>query len=301
MSDDAVEERTVVPYDFRDPSRITPDRQSRLEIAHEQLADAVERWVRGQVRAPFDLVLGSISQTTYRQFLSSLPDVGATYVYHRREATADSVALSIEPNLAFHLLERMAGGTPLKDPPSRALTKLETAVVQLFTDRVMSEVDYVWGDSATLDLQFSRFESVRELIEAAEVDEDLMLVVLQCTVGETSGTIQYALPLRLIERFLDAEQDQRAQLRQRLAPDGPVESDKAERLMRQATVTVQARLRVGPASLGELSTLRPGDVLATELSASSPVELWVEQELRFLGQQGRLGSHTGIQITDIVQ
>ena len=45
----------IVPYDFTKPSRISPDRQRSLEASHEQLAQGVQRWLSGTLRAALEV------------------------------------------------------------------------------------------------------------------------------------------------------------------------------------------------------------------------------------------------------
>ncbi len=301
MRDTSSDNAEVLPYDFREPSRIAPDRQSRLEVAHEQLAETVARWVKGRLRVQFDFSLDSISQVSYRNFVDAMSDPVAAFVYRRGSSALDFVTLTLEPSMGFRLLERMSGGTPIKDPPDRVLTRLEAAIIRIVLDRIVAAIERVWADYADLALEFARFESAREMIESAEVDEDLLVVSLKCAFDESEGLIQYALPLRFIDRFLDAEQDQRTQARQRLAPDAPTPLHQTQQLVRQAQVTAVARLPSGDCRLDALSKLRVGDILPTDVSAATPVEVWIEGTLRFRGQQGRIGENLAIHLTDVVQ
>jgi len=301
MTDSSPSNVEARPYDFRQPSRIAPDRKSRLEVGHEQLAETVARWVKGRLRVQFDFELVDIEQVSYRNFVDSMSDPVAAFVYRRSSNPLDSVTLTLDPDMGFRLLERMSGGAPVKPPPDRVLTRLEAAIIQIVVDRIVSAIERLWADYTTLELEFSRFESAREMIESAEVDEDLLVVRLKCGFDEVEGVIQYALPLRLIDRFLDAEQDQRTQARQRLAPDVPTPLHQTQRLVRQARVSAVARVPAGPSSLRELSTLQVGDILPTDVSTRTPVEIWVEGALRFRGEQGRVGEHVAVHLTDVVQ
>lgn len=300
MTDMSSKNAEVLSYDFREPARIAPDRLSRLEVAHEQLAETIARWVKGRLRMQFDFSLDSIAQVSYRNFVDVMSDPVAAFVYRRGSTSLDFVTLTLEPSMGFRLLERMSGGTALKDPPDRVLTRLEAAIIRIVIDRIVLSIQRVWADYAELALEFARFESAREMIESAEVDEDLLVVRLKCTVDESEGLIQYALPLRLIDRFLDAEQDQRTQARQRLAPDVPTPLHKTQQLVRQARVSAVACVPAGNCRLDDLSKLRPGDILPTDVSAATPVEVWIEGALRFRGQQGRVGEHLAVHLTDAV-
>lgn len=290
----------VVTYDFRRPSRISPDRQRNLEASHEQLAQVIQRWVTGRLRAPFEVHLESVGQATYGQFLDGIEDPGANFVYDLARPEGESVVVYLDPSIAFLLVERLVGGSTVSPPPERALTPLESVITRLFTDRLIREVSQVWKDHMPLQLDFARFETARELIEMTGRDDDVLVTTLRVEFEEVKGMIHYALPFMVIEPFLSPDQERRVHVQPRPPAEVAIERSRVEGLVRRAPVVVAARLPESRMTLARLSELKPGEFLTTDASAQDPVDVLVEGALRFRGRQGRLGPHMGIQLTDVV-
>ena len=291
----------IVTYDFRRPSRISPDRQRNLEASHEQLAQLLQRWVSGRLRAPFEVHLESVGQATYGNFVDALPDPGATFLYDLKRRSGQSMAIHLDPSVAFPLIERLVGGSTISPPPERALTPLEAVISRLVTDRVAREVSEVWRDHMDLEFEYARFESARELIEMTNRDEDVLVTTLRVEFEDVKGMIHFALPFPVLEPVLTPMSQARVQVPQRSPDEVAVERSRAEGLLRRSRVEVVARLPVTRMTLGRLSELSPGDLLTTSASVEDPVEVLVSGSLRFRGRQGRLGPHMGVQLTDPVR
>ncbi len=289
----------IVTYDFRRPSRISPERQRNLEATHEQLAQAIQRWLSGRLRASYEVHLESIGQVPYRDFVESVADPGATFLYDIAELPGHSAALYVDSNIAFLLVEKLLGGSTITPPPDRALSQLEQVVTRIVTDRIMREVSTMWKEQLELSLAFSRFESARALIEMTGRDEDVLATTFRIEFGEVKGVIHVALPFPVLEGYFNPSTQ-----RQPAIAKAPEERESEQRqvasALRRAKVVVAVRLPGTRVTLERLSTLKPGDFLTTSASTADPVDVLVADTVRFRGRQGRLGPRMGVQITDAV-
>ncbi|MEM7414300.1 MAG: FliM/FliN family flagellar motor switch protein [Gemmatimonadota bacterium] len=291
----------VVTYDFRKPSRISPERQRSLEASHEQLAQQLQRWVSGRLRAPFEVHLESISQAVYGDFVDNLADPGATFLYDIGGQSGQSMAINLDASIAFLLVERLVGGSTVSAPPDRALTGLEQVVTRLVTDRVAEEYAQVWADYTQLNFAFSRFESARELVEMAGRDDDVLVTSLRAQFDEVTGYILLALPFGVLEEFLSPSPRRQRSSNKRSPAEEAVEKHNVAGFVRRAGVVVSAQLPAMRMSLGELARLKPGDVLPTEVAAEDPIHVCVSNNPRFEGRQGKLGPNLGVQITQALR
>jgi flagellar motor switch protein FliM len=287
----------VVPYDFRRPSRISADRHRTLTASHEQLAQAIQRWVSTRLRSSFEVRLESVAQKTYGEFVGSLDDPSAAFLYRIREQPGVSIAVHLDRRIAFLLVEKLLGASVVSEVPERALTQLESVVVRVVTDRIAREISEVWKDHVHFDLEFSRFESARELIELTTREEDILLITLQVSMTDVRGLIQCVLPFPALETFFSPRPAVRSGAAARPANEIAVERRAIEEAVRRARVTVSARLPRFRTTLGRLASLRPGDLLTVDASLEEPVEVLVADKTRFRARLGKVGDRLGVQIT----
>mgnify|MGYP001305616266 CR=1 FL=1 len=290
----------VVAYDFRRPSRISADRQRNLGASHEQLAQALQRWVSGRLRSSFEVHLQSVQQETYGEFVNSLSDPCVAFLYDIRNMPGMSVAVALDSRIAFLLIERLLGGGSVSPEPGRPLTLLESVVMRLVTDRIVKEVSEVWKDHMQLDCEFSRFEAAQDLIEMTGREEDILLTTLQVAVQDVKGVIQFALPFPVLETFFSPAQTIRVQAPSRTPAERATDERTIERTVRRAHVVISARLPGPRTSLGALAGMKEGDVFEIQAAAPDLVDVYVAGQLRFRAKQGRLGPNLGVQIIEEV-
>lgn len=288
----------VVPYDFRRPSRISPERHRILAASHEQLAQALQGWTSARLRTSMSCELESTGQLGYGQFVAELPPAGAHFVYDVAGRPGMVGLISVDSHLAFALIERLLGGNSPSPPPERALTPLERVVMRIVTDRVSRELSAVWKDHADLDLVWARFESAAELIEMAGRDDDVLVVRLVVRLGDgVEGRLRVALPFPVLERFFSRGTSRRLQMTEVSGEERAAERERLERFVLQASAVVSARLPSMRMPLRTLAALKVGDVLATGIDRATPVEVWVSGQRRFVAREGRVGPRVGVEIT----
>lgn len=290
----------VVAYDFRRPSRISADRQRSLAASQEQLAQALQRWVSGRLRSSFEVHLQSVQQETYGEYANALADPCVAFLYDIRNMPGMSVAVSLDSRIAFLLIERLLGGGSVSAEPGRPLTLLESVVMRIVTDRIVKEVSDAWKDHMQLDLEFSRFEAARELVEMTGREEDILLTTLQVAVQDVKGVIQFALPFPVLETYFSPAQSIRVQSPARTPAERATDKSTIERTVRRAHVVISARLPAPRASLGALAGMKEGDVIEIEAAPLDSVDVYVAGKLRFKARQGKLGPNLGVQIIEEV-
>jgi flagellar motor switch protein FliM len=74
--------------------------------------------------------------------------------------------------------------------------------------------------------------------------------------------------------------------------------ERTERSVRGARVPIAVRLPEFRLTLGELSALAPGSVLATGLPRTAPLDVYIGPQRRFTASPGRVGSSLAIRLLE---
>lgn len=289
-------------YDFRRPSRVSKDRQRTLEGMYSVLVKALEGWLAGRVRAQVDVDLSAVEQLTFGEFVLSLPDPCASFVFNIGAPGGPQCVIDIGGEFAYYAVERFLGsGSGETYVPERGLTVLERRIVRIIVEKVAGLLSEIWEDHARMDLRLARFEAVPDMLQAAN-REDMMLVAhLRFRFRGKQSPMLICLPFAVLDSFFATSSRQRVQM---LLADGEeVETDResASSSLRRAQVPVLARLPAFELTFGELMQLRPGGTLMTGIDAHAPIELSVGGRPRFHGYTGRVKQRLAVQVTDTIQ
>lgn len=294
------ETRTDVQvYDFRRPNRISKDRQRSLEAIYGMMAKSLEGWLTGRVRGQIDMRLVAVEQFTFGEFMLSLPNPCASYVFNIGDNGGPQAVIDFGRELAFFLVERFLGGNVGLAVQDRSLTVLERRVVRIAAERAASLLMDAWAEYADLDLRLSRFESIPDMLQATNKEDPVLVANIEIQTTSTESTLLVCLPFSALEKFFMSS-GQGLRMRPLPRPEQEAERKMVEQRLRGAMVPVSVRFPVFRMSIAELNGLKAGEMVFTGVNKDVEAEVYVAGRRRFLAAPGRISAHMAARLTERV-
>ena len=100
----------AVPYNFLRPHRISKDRRSTLTNIYTRFAVSTQALISSRLRLPTDVLVGSVEQATFGEFIMSLGNPCASFVFDLGNGTGLQGVLDLGIDLSYQLIDRMFGG-----------------------------------------------------------------------------------------------------------------------------------------------------------------------------------------------
>lgn len=285
-------------YDFRRRTRISPDRLRVVEAQYAQVTRTLEAWLIGRIRGGVELTLHGVEEISFGEFVSSLPTPCCSYIFEITDSGGQSAVIDFGQEFAFHLVERLFGGTGSPEFPDRALTPIERMAVRSVADRVASLVRDSWQESIEIDLALTGWESLPESIEVAAREEPVLVATIQVAAADLRSNLTICLPFRVLETCFAEGGGKRSNpvigsSRERLAT-----RESTEALVRSTPIDVAARLPGFRLTMRDLAALKPGAVISTGIATGARIEVTVSGQTRFLGSPGRSGRNLAVRVLD---
>ncbi|NJD17869.1 MAG: hypothetical protein FIA95_01085 [Gemmatimonadetes bacterium] len=287
-------------YDFRRPARISKDRKRSLMAMYGLLAKSIEGWLTGRVRDPVELVLQSVEQLTFGEFMLALPSPCASYVCDVG-STGQQGVIDFGHEFAFFLVDRMLGGVGSHVMPERTLSAIEQQVVRIVADRVSLQLREAWKDHVRLELEVSGFESIPEMLQVANREDPVLVANIGVSMGSLNSLLLLCLPFTTVEKFFTGTSARRSVAGHGTAEERASERRHLEGALRTAKLTVGARLPEFEVALSELLVLGPGSVLRTGIAPGTDIDVLVAGQRRFVGTPGRVGKQVVERLTEAVR
>jgi len=289
--------KTVTPYDFRRPTRLSRARVRQIQRLYESALEGLTGALSEGLRAPIEANVLGVKALSYGSFANALPV--PTYVnIFRIEPLGFRGLLTIDVPFCLALVDRLLGGHGHATDKPRHLTNIELAVLDWPVKLILNELQQCWhtepavkyaSENRRMDLSFAQVMHTAETV----------LRVSFALGGEIgSGEAHFCLPFTALEQTMAFEH---------LRDDVLGTVSKQEQLVQQArqnirkvTVTLSAELGNAFADLREVLTLSPGQVVKLNTRADRPVPVKVGGKVKFLGKPGLRANALAIQITDII-
>jgi len=289
----------VVPYNFSRPPRVSKDRRANLESIYTRFALSLQALLASLLRQPLDIVVGSVDQAMFSEYILSLGAPCASFVFDLGDRIGSQGTIDLSTDFAFHLVDRLFGGPGDPQSMQRPLTMLEQAVVRNVTERSLGLLREAWQDNLSLSPSVVGFESNPEMLQITSREDNVLVTNLEIRSAAFNGFMALCLPMAAIETFLQEKGASRTHVRQSDA-ESAASRAVAQGNLQHAHIEVVARFPTLWLTGRQLAALAPGTIMHTGQAADQAVEIHVNERLRFMGTLGQVRRQLGLHITEKV-
>lgn len=288
----------LTTYDFRRPERVSKEQLKGLQSLFEAFAREVSILFPPFLRTVVRVDLTSIDQLTYDEFILSVARPTALSIVNMAPLEGNAV-LEMSPSMVFPIVDRVLGGkgTTLAEP--RELTEIENRIIQRIVMMILGALARAWDQLIEFNLEVLQQESDPLIVQIVAGSEMVVLVGYEIHIGETVGTMNFCIPLMVLNPILD-QISQQAHFSRRVSPETARTTQAViSNTLLRVWVPVEAVLGRADLSLEQVARLRVGDIIQLETSPDSPLLVEVGGCPRFEARRGRRGEQSAVQILSL--
>ena len=285
------------PHNFARGALLSKRHLESLEATYRKGARQLAESFSALARQRVDVELLGVAQRTYSEFSHGLSHPTSLLLVQclpRRQ----SLVLEIHPGVGLPLIEKVLGGSAdtVSSTP-RPLTRIEQSVLGLLAERVLAVLRETWHGSEAVTFDIAEFEHNPLLIQAIGPSEPALVLGFQLKVGRHGGRLHVCLPIRPFDDLIlsseavtsgSPEHRNTAAQRQRIL----------ERL-ESAELTLSVDLASLPLDIGDVLSLKPGDVVATEIPVESEVRVTLDDSTTFRAEPVTRGGRRAVKIVSL--
>jgi flagellar motor switch protein FliM len=272
-------QRKVTHYDFHRADRISQDQIRSLTLLHDDFARNFSSSLSAYLRAFVEVTLASVEQMSYGEFVKILPDPTLFSSIGMRPLDGN-MALELNPNLVFPMIDMLLGGPGNVVPEARNLTEIEMHIIEGVINLGMRDLKEAWRPIMELDFFLEGAGTKPQMFQIVSGGETVVTVGMDIKVGDNVGTMNICIPSRMLKVIRSKFDQQWSIRRQKVAGS---EADKIMNLIRGAEIPVSGLMRENNLTVDDLLKILPGDVIQLNKPMSEPVLLCVAGIPKFLG------------------
>lgn len=289
----------VIPYNFLRPPRISKDRQVLINGIYGRIAGSVQSLLSSRLRTPVDVVVASVEQATFAEFIFSLGNPCAAFVYDLGEKAGGQGVLDVGTELSYHLVDRLFGGPGDASDVKRPLTSLERVVVRGVADKIVGVVRESWQEHLQFTMEYSGFEGSPDALQIANREDNVLVANIEVKTGNFSGLMTICLPLLSLESFLQEKPARLVTSGKGSSVERANSRGVIEQALRGARITLAARFPPFYLRAADLASLKVGQVIHTGHPSDVPVEVYVRGHRQFLGILGQRRQYVGLRVLQV--
>lgn len=255
---------------------LPPEALATVEHFTHDFSDQLATAFTERLQTTVSCEVVKISQPTFGDFLSESHQPTCFEVI-RSESLQSPFFWEWSPQLLFPLLDRLLGGGQL--PPTiarRPLTEIEQRLMRNVSEQVLELFTATWSPAFDLATRLDYIETNPQTTAPIPTDTPMWTANVLVNLGSHEGPLRIAV-----------SQDALSNVADRLVAVG-------KKSRTHATVSVV----LAESELGrdELLDMKVGDIVATEVGASDPAAIYIDDELAHHGVPGAQGGKKAIRI-----
>ncbi len=279
-------------HDFRQSGFLAPSELRRIRQRQEQFVRSLAARLAIFLRLEFTVQLSKVQIVGYQKFTERLPN--PTHITLFKTDPLKGVGLLvIPPRLGLTLVDRLLGGPGQMPEQDHELTEIEIALIDQAATLLLNEWCTHWPELRELRPALLGHENNSRYLQTATPDTAMMVLTMEAGVAEKLEQIQLVFPYATIEPLVRL-----------LAPALPGTDAAPARSARlqwntefdDVTVPVSAEWSGLKLSAGDITRLKPGDVVMLDPACAAQVQLRLSQVPKFSGRPGTSGGKWAVQL-----
>lgn len=282
----------LASLDLAKMERVIRGRLPVLELINERQAQTLRPRLYQFARRQFEVQAHNVEVKKYANFMSAIRLPSAICMVQLSPPLRGSALLVVDASLVFLLVDLLFGGSGKlrMRPEGREFTGVEQRIVKELMDIMLTEYGKAWEPVAPVKFNMSRMEMNPQFVAIASPTEAVLSYGFELNHGDLGGMISVCIPYSAVEPLL-------GELRSTLRSEDSLADywrPEIRNKLLAATVGVRVELAGLELSVGELSELREGDVLAFDMPEQVRVE--VEGSPVFLGSPGEVDERNAVML-----
>jgi flagellar motor switch protein FliM len=291
-------QKHVMLYDFKRPNRISKEQLRAIRGIHDKVARNIASEMSTMLRSIIEIQLQSVDQMTYGEFLMSLPSPTSFNIFSMKPLDGTAI-LEINPSILFPMVDRLLGGKGEPYSVERELSDIELTLLDNVLKVIMQKLRDSWEPIIKILPVVESKESSPNIVQIVAQNEIVVMIVLEITIGDTSGMINIAYPVIYLESILSKLANKDLMLGERnIKKSRNVE---LKELVKRADIPLEAILGETTLSFAKILDLKAGDTIRLKDAESNQAILSIDGKKLFKSQIGIKNGLKSIKIVDKVQ
>jgi len=283
-------------FDFRRPDRIPKSQVRAIHLLHDTFVRNLVSSLSAYLRSYLTVNLVSVEQLSYAEFLDGLPSPTCMVSLGLNPYDGNGV-LEINPSLIFPILEMLLGGSGRSSGSiQRDVTEIEQKLLDGLFRLILHDLREAWKPVTAVEFTIEASETEPQLLHILAPNEAVVAVGIEVRIGESVGMMNIAMP-SIVIKMMRQKFDQQWSVRKTRA--SRAEQARVLRMVRDARMTLEARLEGPTLSVRDLLALSEGHLLSFDYPVDRSVELLVNGTRKYTVQVVSTGKKRGCVIEQI--
>jgi flagellar motor switch protein FliM len=288
----------VMTYDLTSQDRIIRGRMPTLEMTNEKFARMFRTTLSSLLRKVTSVNAISTDMVKFGEFLKSIPVPTSMHLF-KLEPLRGSGLIIVESKIIFMLVDIIFGGSGRSafKIEGREFTAIESNIIKKVILSALGDLEKAWQSLIGLKITYQRSEINPQFVQLVPPTDVVIVSNFEIEVEYSSGTISVCIPYSTLQPLRDRLQT--GYQSEQLDVD-KTWSNRFKGGLLASKIDLTARLGSAEINAGEVVSLKKGDVIPLSQCILDPIDIYVEDILKFRGRPVIYRGNQAIQVLQII-
>lgn len=295
-----IQDKEVIPFDFRLPNRISKNQLRTIRNIHENFAESFGSFLMSKLQSIININVISVDQIYYSEYVLSVSNPACLFTFHIKNTDINGI-LEMSPELALTFVDRLLGGNGLGTKQSKGITPIEQKVLWAIVERILQELKKGWQIIGEYNFEVEKFEPDIDFAQITSQSESVLLISFEIFIGEQSYLMNICFATYAFDSILSKLSSQSLSQIRPVKYHGTTAKNILINHLYQTKLNVTAEFGTTSITLNELKSLTKGDIIVLDKKITEEMKIFVDEKVLFKGVAGVLNNHKAVKITKRVQ
>ena len=293
------EEKQVKEYDFARPSKFSKEHLRTLEIIFEHYGRLLTTNLPVYLRKSVQVEVMNSEAVTYSEFSNALSNPVLLGLVNFSPLQGN-IIMEVASNLGYAIVDRMLGGRGDTLEKVRDFSEIELLIIERVLVVCVNLLREPWENVVEINPHLERIETNSQYAQIISPNEMIAIVTMNIKIGGVEGLMNICLPYITLEDVID-KINTRYWYANIQSHDETDYTQAIESIISRAEVPVKAVLGKSVISVGEFSSLMPGDIVRLDREVEDELDIYVGNIRKFTALPGSSGDKYAVRVTSVIR
>lgn len=296
---EAETKNAVKNYDFKTANRFTKEQIRAINVVFKNFGHLLSNYLMGTLRASCDSEVLSIEEMSFNEFNNSVPTPVIIAIINTSPFTG-SLILEMTKEISYSIISRVLGGTKEISAEGRQFTEIELAIMERVLWQSLKNFDEAWIKIMEVNSSLEKVETSMQFAQIVDINEPVLMVTLNITIGAESGLIGFCLPHQALEPFTKSLNTKHMYSG---SPNNRVEAatEKIINSIKNTDILVSAVFNSTEATVRDITSLDVGDVIQLAHKVDEPLIVKYQHIPKYRASMGKYRNSLALKILDEIR
>ena len=290
---------TVKNYDFKTANRFTKEQIRAINVVFKNFGHLLSNQLMGTLRTSCDSEVLSVEEMSFNEFNNSVPSPVIIAIINTSPFNG-SLILEMTKEISYSIISRVLGGTKEIAAEGRQFTEIELAIMERVLWQSLKNFDEAWIKIMEVCSSLEKVETSMQFAQIVDINEPVLMVTLNFTIGSESGLIGFCLPHQALEPFTKKLNTKHMYSGN---PNNKVEADPMTIInaIKRTDILVSAVFNSTEATVRDITSLNVGDVIQLQHKVDEPLIVKYQQVPKYRASLGKCRNNLALKILDEIK